>query len=74
MRNHAHSPDGVALAAIQGINEKLESGKQKGELLVQQLQQRLDQKETELTDLKKSVAQLQDVINKLAGERTLGTK
>src|SRR6266852_5073531 len=30
-------PDGVALAAIQGLNEKVESGKQKAEILEQEL-------------------------------------
>jgi hypothetical protein len=30
-------PDGVALAAIQGLNEKVESGKQKAEVEIQKL-------------------------------------
>jgi hypothetical protein len=40
--------DGVALAAIQGLNQKLE--------------QTLEQKETELTELKQTVAELKELV------------
>jgi hypothetical protein len=50
--------DGVALAAIQGLNTKVESGKQK----TQSLEQRLEQKETEITELKKRLAALERII------------
>jgi hypothetical protein len=56
--------DGVALAAIQGLNHKVESGKQKAE----RLEQRLEQKETEITELKQRLEKLERLLTpKLAG-------
>jgi hypothetical protein len=46
--------DGVALAAIQGLNHKVEIGKQKAE----NLEQRLAQKETEITALQQELAEI----------------
>jgi hypothetical protein len=43
--------DGVALAAIQGLNQKLE--------------RRLEQKETEITELKQTVAELKQLVQAL---------
>jgi hypothetical protein len=51
--------DGVALAAIQGLNEKVEE--QRAEL---------KQKQTEISELKESVAVLQALVSQLATERT----
>jgi peptidoglycan hydrolase CwlO-like protein len=50
--------DGVALAAIQGLNEKVESGKQKAK----SLEQRLEQKETEITELRQTVSELKELV------------
>jgi hypothetical protein len=50
--------DGVALAAIQGLNHKVESGKQK----VESLEQRLEQKETEITELRQTVYELKELV------------
>ena len=49
---------GVSLAAIQGLNEKVESGKRKTE----RLEQRLQRKETEITELKARLAALEKII------------
>ena len=57
---------GVALAAIQGLNEKVESGKQKAESQVQQLEQRLAEKETEITELKARLDRLEQLLNRNA--------
>jgi hypothetical protein len=60
---------GVALAAIQGLNQKVESEKQKSE----SLEQKLEQKETEITELKAQVSELKELVNtmdqKLNGEK-----
>jgi len=52
--------NGVALAPIQGLNQKME--------------EKLQQKETEITELKKSVAELKELVGKLAGQQTGGAK
>jgi len=49
---------GVALAAIQGLNQKVESGKERTESRVQQL----EQKETEITELKAQLNELKDLV------------
>jgi hypothetical protein len=54
--------DGVALAAIQGLNEKVESGKQKTE----SLEQRLAQKETEITELKQELSEIKQLLVNLS--------
>ncbi|MSU58560.1 MAG: hypothetical protein EXS35_10340 [Pedosphaera sp.] len=48
--------DGVALAAIQGLNEKVESGKQKAETRIQKL-------EAENTELKTRLEKLEQLMN-----------
>jgi hypothetical protein len=48
--------DGVALAAIQGLNQKLE--------------EKLQQKETEIMELKQAVTELKGLVSKLAGQNT----
>jgi hypothetical protein len=53
---------GVALAAIQGLNEKVESKNQKAEGRVDRLEQRLKQKETEMTELKETVDKLKHLV------------
>jgi len=53
---------GVALAAIQGLNEKVESGKEKTERHVQQLEQQLEQKETEITELKNRLEKIERLL------------
>jgi hypothetical protein len=52
--------NGVALAAIQGLNQKLE--------------EKLQQKETEITELKRAVAELKELVGRLAGEAVGGTR
>ena len=61
--------DGVALAAIQGLNEKLESGKEKTEIRVQQLEQRLEHKETEIVELKKRLEKLERLLDSSGDSR-----
>ena len=51
--------DGAALAAIQGLNEKVESGKWKAETRIERL-------ETENAELKQSVAELKKLVQTLA--------
>ena len=50
--------DGVALAAIQGLNEKVEVGRQRAEVRSRKLEERLQQKETEITVIKQQNAEL----------------
>jgi predicted nucleic acid-binding Zn-ribbon protein len=52
--------DGVALAAIQGLNQKLEH--------------QLEQKETEITELKQTVSELKEVINAMNHKLNGGAK
>jgi len=55
--------DGVALAAIQGLNQKLEE--QKAEL---------KQKQTEITELKWELGELKQLVGSLAGKLNGGAK
>jgi DNA-binding transcriptional MerR regulator len=50
--------DGVALAAIQGLNEKVELGRQQAELWSRELQQQLEQKDTKIAQLESELGQL----------------
>ena len=52
---------GVTLAAIQGLNQKVETGRLKTE----SLEQKLEQKETEIIELKQTVAQLKELVQAL---------
>jgi hypothetical protein len=52
---------GVALAAIQGLNQKVEDRSQKSEVRIQKL-------EAENTELKQSVAELRALVEKLAAK------
>jgi hypothetical protein len=62
--------DGVAFAAIQGLNQKMEDGNRKSENGIQNLQQKLEQKETEITELKQRLAKLEQLMNeKIGGAR-----
>jgi hypothetical protein len=51
--------DGVALAAIQGLNQKLEEGMQKSEIHRRELEERLGQREQEIEVLKARLALLE---------------
>jgi hypothetical protein len=53
---------GVALAAIQGLNDKIEVRSQKSEVRARMLEQRLEQKETEITELKQRLDALEQLI------------
>src|SRR5262249_47287609 len=55
--------DGVALAAIQGLNEKVETRSQKVEGRTGLLEERLQQKETEITDLKARLEKLERLLD-----------
>lgn len=55
--------EGVALAAIQGLNEKVESANRKAETRVQELEQKLKQKETQITELKARLQKLEELMN-----------
>jgi hypothetical protein len=52
---------GVALAAIQGLNQKVETGR----LKAQSLEQKLEQKETEITELRQTVTELKQLVQAL---------
>ena len=67
-------PDGVALAAIQGLNEKLESGKQKAETRMETLEQTLQQKETEITELKSQLSELKQLVRSVNEKLNGGRK
>jgi hypothetical protein len=55
--------DGVALAAIQGLNEKVEVRSQKGEVSIQKL-------EAENAELRRSLAELKELVGRLAGRHS----
>ena len=57
--------DGVALAAIQGLNEKVETGSQRAEARSRKLEEKLQQKETEITELKTRLATLENLFSTL---------
>ena len=48
----------MALAAIQGLNEKVEGGMKTDEVRNRRLEERLQQKETEITVIKQQNAEL----------------
>ncbi len=54
---------GVALAAIQGLNEKVESGKQEAESRIERLEQTLQQKQTEIAELRQRLEKLEQFLN-----------
>jgi len=56
--------DGVALATTRGLNEKVELGKLKSEARSRLLEERLQQKETEIAELKRRLKQLENSISK----------
>jgi hypothetical protein len=55
-------PDGVALAAIQGLNEKVENGKQKAEIQMGELK-------AENAELKQELAEIKQLLRKLTESR-----
>ena len=61
--------DGVALAAIQGLNEKVEVRSDKAEVRIREFEQRLEQKETEITELKARLAALEKLITNLSSRK-----
>jgi hypothetical protein len=58
---------GVALAAIQGLNEKVESGKQKAETQMDQLAARSQRLETENAELKARLEKLEQLMTEKLG-------
>jgi hypothetical protein len=54
---------GVALAAIQGLNEKLESGKRKAEIRSQKSEDRIQQLEAENAELKGRLEKLEELLS-----------
>ena len=61
--------DGVALAAIQGLNEKVEVRSEKAEGRMQKLEDELKRRDAENAELKQAVNELKQLVGKLAGER-----
>jgi len=59
--------DGVELAAIQGLNEKVESGKQKAEAQMEQLVARSQRLETQNADLKARLEKLEQLMTEKLG-------
>jgi hypothetical protein len=62
--------DGVELAAIQGVNEKLEVRSRKSEARSRELEQRLEQKETELADVKQRLEKLERLLERRDNTRS----
>jgi hypothetical protein len=64
--------DGVALAAIQGLNEKVEVRSAKSEGSIRELRelftQKLKQKETDITELKERLQRLEQLIQSGNGD------
>jgi hypothetical protein len=56
---------GVALAAIQGLNQKVEIGKQKAETRSQKSEDRIQHLETEITELQQRLAALERLVSQL---------
>jgi flagellar capping protein FliD len=54
--------DGVELAAIQGLNEKLEVRGQRSEARSQELEEQLAKKETEIAELRKRLARIEQLL------------
>ncbi len=66
--------DGVALAAIQGLNEKVEVGSQRSEDRSRKLEDRLQQKETEITELSQTVNELKKLVQTMNHQINGGAK
>ncbi len=60
--------DGVALAAIQGLNEKVEVRSRKSEDRSRKLEQKLEQKETEIIELNQRLERLEQLLQKFVKE------
>jgi len=58
----------VALAAIQGLNEKVELRSEREEVRTRELEQRLEQKETEITELKQRLERLEQLFHNQKSE------
>jgi hypothetical protein len=56
-------PDGVALAAIQGLNEKVEAGSRKSEDRIQKLEGQLRSRDAENAELKARLEKLEKLLN-----------
>jgi hypothetical protein len=59
--------DGVALAAIQGLNEKVESEKRTAASRMASLEEELQQKEREIAELKNRLERLESLLNRQIG-------
>lgn len=57
--------DGVALAAIQGLNQKLESEKQEAETRLAKLEEELNRRDAENAELKARLARLEELVQQL---------
>ncbi|RME90510.1 MAG: hypothetical protein D6766_13150, partial [Verrucomicrobia bacterium] len=57
--------DGVALAAIQGLNQKLETRMQKAAAQRRRLETELKQKDAQIARLEREVAELKALVRKL---------
>ena len=58
-------PDGVALAAIQGLNQKVEASGQRSEVRSQRSEERIEKLAAENSELKRSVAELARLVQVL---------
>jgi len=61
--------DGVALAAIQGLNEKVETGNQKSEIRNQRSENRIQKLEVENAEFKRELTMLKQMVEKLANQK-----
>jgi hypothetical protein len=58
--------NGVALAAIQGLNQKVEARSQESKVRTQKLEDKLHQKDAEITELKKQLSELKRSLSRLS--------
>jgi hypothetical protein len=56
---------GVALVAIQGLNEKVESGRRKAESAVAELRTELKRRDAENAELKRELAEIKELLTRL---------
>jgi chromosome segregation ATPase len=66
--------DGVALAAIQGLNEKVEGRMQSAEVRTGELERKLEEKDTEIAELKRSLNELKELVQSMSHKRNGGAK
>ena len=57
---------GVALAAIQGLNEKVEARGQRSEVRIQKLEEKVRERDVRITALENELAEIKGLLTKLS--------